>query len=515
MASPIRRRAVIAAGVAILLSLSAPARSALRVVPDQYATIQAAFAAASAGDSIMVRAGIYVEALALAGKDVTLFGESGSEATSITTNSAGRVLTIGAGVTSQMVLSDLTIRNGLANDGAGIFLTGGASPVLRRCRLIENWAYRDEGSTWGGAIRVETGSTLLIEDCVFEWNRADYVCCLVPGQGYGGAVSAASGSAIRVLRSVFTDNIAMGFEGGFGGAISIEPGASASIEDCSFRGNGGYGGGVGSNGDLTIERCVFAEHDGYSGAAVLAYGGHTIIRASLFFDNFNWGEAAVVYIIYPDAPGEFSGNTIAFNSGNGLWVLGDVVRNNIIAANQGSGLGGYSQPPGGISCNDIWGNTPNYEGADLTGTYGNISLDPLFCDAAARDLRLRSDSPCAPGAGDCGLIGALDVGCTAAVATENPAIAAPRLLAVQPNPVLLPPARIAFELPAPARVRLVIHDAMGRLTARLADQAFAAGRHEILWRISGPDGRSFSAGVYFVTFEAGAVRQTQRLILIR
>ena len=44
----------------------------------------------------------------------------------------------------------------------------------------------------------------------------------------------------------------------------------------------------------------------------------------------------------------------------------------------------------------------------------NISLDPLFCDAANGDFRLQDDSPCAPFSPpnpDCDLIGAWGVGC--------------------------------------------------------------------------------------------------------
>lgn len=515
MTSPYGLFVLMATSAAILLSASTTARSALRVVPDQYATIQSAFDAAAAGDSIMIRAGTYVEALVIAGKDVTLFGESGSEATFITTNSTARVLAIEAGVSPATVLSDLTIRNGLAEDGGGILLADGASPVLRRCRLTANTAFRWEGSTWGGGIRVGEGSELLVEDCVFEGNVADYVCCLVPGEGNGGAISSASGSTIRVVRTAFLNNGAAGFEGGFGGAIHVASGASAVIEDCTFRGNGGYGGGVGSNGDLTIERCVFADHLGYSGAAVLAYGGRAVIRSSQFFDNHNWGEAGVVDIGSSDGSGEFSGNTVAFNTGAGVQVLRDAVRNNIIAANAGVGLACFDQQPGDISCNDVWANTRNYGGTDLTGVNGNISLDPRFCDAAARDLRLRNDSPCAPGAGACGLIGALDVGCTVAVDTASSAARVPRLLALRPNPLVSPPARLAFELPAAARVRLEIHDATGRLIAVLADRVFAAGRHEVLWPARATDGRALGSGVYFLTFAAGGVHQTDRLVLVR
>jgi hypothetical protein len=51
----------------------------------------------------------------------------------------------------------------------------------------------------------------------------------------------------------------------------------------------------------------------------------------------------------------------------------------------------------------------------------NFSMDPEFCGAAAGNLYLQSDSPCAPGNSpwpETGLIGALPVGCSM-VHTEN------------------------------------------------------------------------------------------------
>ncbi|MDD4857397.1 MAG: hypothetical protein PHD74_04735, partial [Candidatus Krumholzibacteria bacterium] len=57
-------------------------------------------------------------------------------------------------------------------------------------------------------------------------------------------------------------------------------------------------------------------------------------------------------------------------------------------------------------------------GTDLTGTNGNISVDPQFCagdPSGSGDFFLQSDSPCAPGnnpdEASCGLIGAYPVGC--------------------------------------------------------------------------------------------------------
>ncbi len=66
-----------------------------------------------------------------------------------------------------------------------------------------------------------------------------------------------------------------------------------------------------------------------------------------------------------------------------------------------------------LSCCDVFGNELGDWVGCISGQgalYGNISLDPLFCDAAHQDFRISTLSPCAlPPA--CGLIGARPVGC--------------------------------------------------------------------------------------------------------
>jgi hypothetical protein len=67
-----------------------------------------------------------------------------------------------------------------------------------------------------------------------------------------------------------------------------------------------------------------------------------------------------------------------------------------------------------VTCTDVWGNT----GGDwvnclagLDGSNGNISADPLFCDAGAGDFYLEAASPCRPLNSGCGRMGALHWGC--------------------------------------------------------------------------------------------------------
>jgi len=133
--------------------------------------------------------------------------------------------------------------------------------------------------------------------------------------------------------------------------------------------------------------------------------------------------------IYCEASPIIEGNTIVGNSsrkGAGIYCAegsSPIIRNNIIANNDrgGSSEGGegiyFDSSSITIECNDVFGNEGgNYSGIpDQTGLNGNISMNPIFCDAAAHDYSIHEMSPCAPGnhpgGNECGLIGARGVGC--------------------------------------------------------------------------------------------------------
>lgn len=92
-----------------------------------------------------------------------------------------------------------------------------------------------------------------------------------------------------------------------------------------------------------------------------------------------------------------------------------VLRNTIIAYSVGRAIYCPQGEAAFLTCCDLFGNAGgDWVGcvAGQNGQNGNISADPLFCDAPAGDLRLHTGSPCSPEhAGDCGLIGAWPVGC--------------------------------------------------------------------------------------------------------
>ncbi len=70
---------------------------------------------------------------------------------------------------------------------------------------------------------------------------------------------------------------------------------------------------------------------------------------------------------------------------------------------------------------------------------------------------------------------------------------------------------VAFTLQARAVVSLGVFDLMGREVARLVDgKAMAAGEHAVPWTTGAAPG-----GVYFVRLQAGAVVESQRVVLLR
>jgi endo-1,4-beta-xylanase len=82
-------------------------------------------------------------------------------------------------------------------------------------------------------------------------------------------------------------------------------------------------------------------------------------------------------------------------------------------------------------------------------------------------------------------------------------------LAAYPNPAQ-EQVTFSLTLAAPALVRLVVYDVLGREVALLADGEKQAGHHETTL-----DGSTLPAGTYVVRLEAGGTVETRRLTLVR
>lgn len=367
--------------IATLASLQArPVAAALLQVPEEHATIAAALAAATYGDTVGLAVGSYFEHDLILPQGVSLIGRgSDPSACIIDAQQQGRVL-YGVNLTRDNLVAELTLQNGLnsappwggggfhsegdpaiesvifqwnvsSSSGGGLYARG--RPIIAQCIFSENSA---EG---GGGGRLESGydgTWLIIADTVFMRNTARN----------GGGLEIAD-KAIRIERCSFHGNVA---ESSGGGLALVAPGdGGLLVYDSLISGNSAYtGGGIFCHANAHVRGCTIVGNE-----ADLSYGGGGFISDS-YYDL----------------------------------VSAPQLENCIVAFNTGGGISLYEYPQVDVVCCDVFGNTPaNYVGwqYDHTGEDGTISTDPLFCaNRGAQDYGLQANSPCLPANNDCGVL---------------------------------------------------------------------------------------------------------------
>lgn len=253
------------------------------LVPDDYGSIQSAIDIALEGDTVLVSAGIYYETIDFLGKGITVISVDGSDLTHIDGGvSEGSVVTFSNSELKSSILDGFDIRNGSAEDGAGVYILG-ASPVIRNCSIASNSASR-----FGAGVFLENASPTF-EDVAIEWNTAVktggglysknstfnmFVGSFKSNSGLnGGAIYCKDSTADCLLSAVSFDS---NHCTGNGGAV-YDKTSSFTLQDCSFTGNYANNGGAWysySNGDAEFSNCLFLEN------TALEYGGVGNIRSN-------------------------------------------------------------------------------------------------------------------------------------------------------------------------------------------------------------------------------------------
>jgi hypothetical protein len=180
-----------------------------------------------------------------------------------------------------------------------------------------------------------------------------------------------------------------------GGAVLCESGVSPIFRNCVFSVNhADLGGAIGCSGSAApeVETCVFWENSARAGGAFSKTGaGEVQIDGSTLYGN----QAT-------------KGSALQIGSGGGLILARSIVAGSRVGRAVELIDGGTAR----LNCCDLYGN----EGGDWVGGMagqlgqdGNISADPLFCNAEAGDLGLDNSSPCT--APECGLMGARPASC--------------------------------------------------------------------------------------------------------
>jgi hypothetical protein len=375
-----------AASMIVLFLSSSPSRAQSIInVPADQAKIQAAINAASNGDTVLVAPGTYPENINFGGKAITVTSSGGPSVTIIDGGANGSVVTFSTGETTSSVLSGFTIRNGRSDfntagfgSGGGIFISD-ASPTIRGNVISGNQAVEGIGISINGGSPVVQNNTI----------TGNTQCCGTSGGGGGGIHASASFGASNasplISGNTITNNSLNG--GGFGGGILVDYYSTPTIQGNLISGNIAYnsGGGVTlrTNGSMAtfVQNVVVnnSSQGGGSGGGVYLQGtSYTIVSNTL------------------------AGNT-AFDKTSGVfaWVFGPsfVFTNNIVVAAAGqvaitcynantTFVPEFSFTDAYSSSGQAWSGV-----CDSTSLPGNISVDPLFVNAANGDFHLTQGSP--------------------------------------------------------------------------------------------------------------------------
>jgi hypothetical protein len=267
----VRRRNGTRFGAAIALTVSAwavaPATTTAAVLEINCAgSIQSCVDAASPGDTVVIPAGTFNEAVVLT-KAVSLRGAGAGVTIIDATGLAARPLTVsGAAVDATVVIEQLTLTGGDVsagnicfptpdNCGGGLVAFGTAQPTLRDLEITANRAYR------GGGIHAEAGSSLTLERVSVSGNASVLT---------GGGIN--SSASLTLLDSTVDANAS---ENNAGGGINVGlqpvvlPLPTLVIEDSTITDNhtGTVGGSIHDGGgvnafafDVTVRRSVISDN---------------------------------------------------------------------------------------------------------------------------------------------------------------------------------------------------------------------------------------------------------------
>jgi hypothetical protein len=239
------RSAAVAAAV-IAASFAAATSAAVRHVPGDYPTIQAAIDAAQPGDRVMVADGVYTgdgnRDISFLGKAITVRSANGAATTIIDAQGSledpHRGFVFADGETETSILDGFTVRNGHTLSGAvadqfnggAVLCTNGSWPTIRNCVFENNWC-----GCWGGAIHGGWFSEgpIQIINCTMKGNYSN---------DDGGAVFTI-GASLSLINCLIVGNEAATEGGGVCsfGAESMDIRNSTIVGNTSINGGGIYG----------------------------------------------------------------------------------------------------------------------------------------------------------------------------------------------------------------------------------------------------------------------------------
>ncbi len=387
--------------------------------PEGNNRIAALAALAAGGDTIMIGPGLYYEHIDAAGKALTFIGRDGRESTILdgsrpfageggsiiyTYNRPGPISVVG-----------LTMQHGQGSDtddflgrfGGAIHINNDinhtGSLYAQDCSFLDNDVVGGDSGNMGGAIGVNHGNVVHLENCIFRDNEGLF----------DGAVMTVFGGDL----TVFGCEIDLG-EMYYDIGIVLDYMDEVRIEDCIIKGSPDSFNPVGMSfcGRVCEMRRNRIINNGTSGTVMVTINACGPPTNFVFEDNLVWLTAAQPHVwarsIYAGTRGSsvYRRNTFV---GDGLdhdTSVGDpvFVEHNIFV----DGVVDVFNPPGGcVCCNDLWETTLDlWPGVHAEN---NISADPMFCDPERGDFTISRRSPCSADSvpEGCEAMGAFPPGC--------------------------------------------------------------------------------------------------------
>lgn len=447
----------------------------------------------------------------------------------ITDNGVGSSSQLGCGGgillhNSAAVVENVTITGNTGIYGSGLFIYQGA-PTLSDVTIdanivrLDNMSYSPRGGglyvadadvsctnvTVTNHLDVSLGGGIYVADV-----NGTASLTMTGGEVSGnttvtnGAGIALFGGSLDLLDVAITGNTPTPAATFMGGGGIYADGTTVILDGVTLTGNEAHSGSAlqaASSPDVQIANTLVAGNSAslFGGTIYISNGTSATIASTTVVDNYSSAGGAGLNVV--NTPLSLTNTISAFNTG------GSTIANGVAASSVTA-----------ISCNDVFGNdNANYGGiADPTGSDGNVSVDPEFCNPVEGDYRVDPDGPCAPEqSGGCGLIGALEADCGTVNAVENPEV--PVAFSVDqnfPNP-FNPVTTIRFALPTAGRTQVVVFDLRGRMVKTLVNGELAAATHVVQWSGDDNHGRPAAAGIYFYRVTSGANQEVGRMALIK